>query len=90
MGLSGRRNPLRQYYQRLCPRRFEGWASRIERRHGRKTLLFKLQTAAELIPYIKLVERERLRAPLKLRACSVEPRKSTPMILCVPPWSNSV
>ncbi|MDR3556733.1 MAG: hydrogenase iron-sulfur subunit [Syntrophobacteraceae bacterium] len=39
-----------------------------------KTLLFKLQTASKLIPFIKLVERERLRAPLKLRACS-EPEK---------------
>jgi F420-non-reducing hydrogenase iron-sulfur subunit len=33
-------------------------------------LKFKLQAAARLIPYIKLVERERLRAPLFLRAAS--------------------
>jgi coenzyme F420-reducing hydrogenase delta subunit len=35
-----------------------------------KTLRFRLDTAAKLIPYIKLVERERLRAPLKLRFSS--------------------
>ncbi len=35
-----------------------------------KTLQFRLQAAAKLVPYIKLVERQRLRAPLKLRASS--------------------
>ena len=35
-----------------------------------KTLRFRLEAVAKLIPYIKLVERERLRAPLKLRASS--------------------
>ncbi|MDR3568409.1 MAG: hydrogenase iron-sulfur subunit [Syntrophobacteraceae bacterium] len=35
-----------------------------------KTLRFKLEATARLIPYIKLVERQRLRAPLKLRSSS--------------------
>lgn len=35
-----------------------------------KTLRFKLDAAAKLIPYIKLVERQRLRAPLGLRTSS--------------------
>ncbi len=39
-----------------------------------KTLRFKLEAAAKLIPYIKLVERERLRTPRELRASS-EPEK---------------
>jgi coenzyme F420-reducing hydrogenase delta subunit len=32
---------------------------------GEKALCFKLEAATKLIPYIKLVERERLRAPVK-------------------------
>jgi DNA-binding transcriptional ArsR family regulator len=39
-----------------------------------KTLQFKLEAAKKLIPYIKLVERERLRPPLQLRASS-EPQE---------------
>jgi coenzyme F420-reducing hydrogenase delta subunit len=31
---------------------------------GKETLMLKLQTVTELIPYIRLVERERLRAPV--------------------------
>lgn len=37
-----------------------------------QTLKFRLEAAARLIPYIKLVERERLRPPMKLKA-AVDP-----------------
>jgi len=38
-------------------------------------LKFKMEAVTRLIPYIKLVERERLRAPLKLRT-SAEPEEA--------------
>ena len=65
-------NLLAEYTDDFSQSNERAGAAGEKRRHGCGSVKFKLEAARKLVPYIRLVERERLRVPVKSKQAYTE------------------